>query len=151
MSNAYRAFFGMKREPFTSDLRIEDIMETSATKAVSERAHYAVTPGAVAVISGEVGSGKSTSLRLALSNLHPSEYKPLYVTATPGSIHELYREIAWTLGQEIQSYSRARLLRIIRESVSELAEGRKIKPVLVINERLPPSPFAPGRCKTRIV
>lgn len=45
MSKAYRAFFGMKREPFTSDLRIEDIMETKATKAVSQRVDYAITLG----------------------------------------------------------------------------------------------------------
>lgn len=38
------------------------------------------------------------------------------------------------MGQEIKGYNRARLLRVIQESVTELAEGRKIKPVLVVDE-----------------
>ena len=45
------------------------------------------------MVTGEVGSGKSTALRGAAYGLHPSEYKPLSVTATSGAITELYRQI----------------------------------------------------------
>ena len=119
MSRQYRVFFGMKREPFASDLRIEEILETGDTQAVRERLHYTVGLGAVAVVTGEVGAGKSTALRLAVTDLHPSEYKPLCVTATPGSISELYKQVVWELGLETISGSRVRLIRMIREAVQE--------------------------------
>ncbi len=38
------------------------------------------------LVTGEVGSGKSTALRFAVSRFHPSEYRLLWVTATGGSI-----------------------------------------------------------------
>lgn len=134
MSELYRSFFGLKREPFGTDLRIEELLETPATQAVRERFHYAVRLGAIGVVTGEVGSGKSTALRWAAHGLHPSEYKPLSVTATSGAITELYRQIAWALDLEINTNSRARLTRAIRAAVVDLVENRKIRPVLILDE-----------------
>lgn len=134
MSDLYRSFFGFKREPFAADLRIEELMETPATRDVRERFHYAVRLGAICVVTGEVGSGKSTALRWAAYGLHPSEYKPLTVTATSGAIPELYKQIVWALDLEINTNSRARLTRAIRASVADLVESRKIRPVLIIDE-----------------
>ena len=61
-------------------------------KAVKERFDYTIRIGAMALLTGEIGSGKSTALRYAIGQLHPSEYNPLYVTASSGSILELYRQ-----------------------------------------------------------
>jgi len=61
--------------------------------AAEHRFAYAIGLGAVYLITGEIGSGKSTAIRYLSSGLHPSEYKLIYVTATSGSILELYRLI----------------------------------------------------------
>lgn len=134
MRNAYRNFFGLSREPFAGDLRVEELLETVGTSGVRERVQYAVRSRGVAVVTGEVGSGKSSALRLALNSLHPSEYRALVVTATAGSIIELYKQIAWGLDLEIATNSRARCMRIIRSTVLELAENRKLQPFLVVDE-----------------
>jgi general secretion pathway protein A len=86
MSSAYRNFFGFTHEPFAAELRPEELLKTQGTINVGERVLYAVRQRGLAVVTGEVGSGKSTALRLALAGLHPSEYKTLVITATPGSI-----------------------------------------------------------------
>jgi len=86
------------------------------------------------LVTGEVGSGKSTALRFAMSRLHPSEYRLLWVTATGGSILELYRQIALEMEVETASFSRAVLTRTIRKSILELAFGKKQKVVLLIDE-----------------
>jgi type II secretory pathway predicted ATPase ExeA len=134
MSELYRSFFGLKREPFAADLKIEELLETPATQDVRERFHYAVRLGAICVVTGEVGSGKSTALRWAAHGLHPSEYKPLPIMATSGAIPELYKQVAWALDMEIHTNSRARLTRAIRSSVIDLVESRKVRPVLIIDE-----------------
>lgn len=134
MSNAYRNFFGFTREPFAAELRSEDLLKTPGTVKVCERVLYAVCHRGVAVVTGEVGSGKSTALRLALSSLHPSEYKTLVVTATPGGMGELYKQIAWGLGLEASGNGRARLLRQIRTAVCDLVESRKLQPLVVVDE-----------------
>jgi len=61
MSDAYKTFFGFHKEPFTAELALKDILQTEDIKGVSERFNYAVRLGAMAVVTGEVGSGKSTA------------------------------------------------------------------------------------------
>jgi general secretion pathway protein A len=134
MSQTYRAFFGFTREPFCSELKVEDILKTDAVLSVIDRVDYAIRLGAMAMITGEVGSGKSTALRFAMSRFHPSEYRLLWVTAGGGSILELYRQIAWELEVETSSYSRAALTRIIRKGILDLVLGKKQKVVLVVDE-----------------
>jgi len=60
MRDHYRVFFGFKKEPFSQDIRVEDMMKHAGLMGVKERFLYAVNLGAVAVITGDVGSGKSS-------------------------------------------------------------------------------------------
>ena len=134
MSTAYRHFFGMKKEPFPTDLKLEDVYLTADLDPVVERFQYAVRLRAIALITGEIGSGKSTALRYAASKLHPSEYRVIYLTATSGSILEFYRLLLGELGLESASISRAFLIRTIKREIIDLALGKKIKPVLIVDE-----------------
>jgi len=79
MSQSYRSFFGFAREPFSSELKVQEILKTEAVLAVADRVDYAIRLGSMILITGEVGSGKSTALRFAMSRLHPSEYRLLWV------------------------------------------------------------------------
>lgn len=133
MSQAYRSFFGFSREPFSSDLKVEEILQTEAVLSVVDRVDYTLRLGAMAMVTGDVGSGKSTALRFATSRLHPSEYRLLWVTAGGGSILELYRQLAWGLETETSAFSRAALTHRIRQSILEL-QAKKQKVVLLIDE-----------------
>jgi general secretion pathway protein A len=130
---AYRAFFGFTREPFTADLPISNIMTTPQLTNVADRFDYVVRLGAVGLVTGDVGSGKSTALRWAASRLHPTEYHILWVTASGGSILELYRLLTGILDAESRSFSRAVLTRIIRSHILDLV-AQKRRPVLIIDE-----------------
>jgi general secretion pathway protein A len=134
MKPAYRSLFGLTREPFSSEITVEEILTTPDVIAVNDRFEYAVRLGAMALVTGDVGSGKSTALRFAMSRLHPSEYRPLWITATSGSILELYRQLCSELEVDIASSSRAVLTRIIRRQILELTTTRKQKVILIIDE-----------------
>lgn len=129
----YRSLFGFKKEPFAADLRREEILQTSALAEAAQRFDYVVRLGAVGLVTGEVGSGKSTALRWAAGALHPSEYRVLWLTASGGSILETYRQLSAALEVETRSFSRALLTRIIRAQILALV-AQKIHPVLVIDE-----------------
>ncbi len=107
MKETYRTFFGFEREPFPSDPGLKDILETDDIKGVCGRFEYAVRLGAIALVTGEIGSGKSTALRYAINRLHPSEYRTITITAVSGSILEMYRMFLAELGVETASSSRA--------------------------------------------
>ncbi|MBT8339894.1 MAG: AAA family ATPase [Desulfatitalea sp.] len=131
---SYRIFFEMKREPFAADVELEHILVTPALNAVSERMHYAMNIGAMALVTGEIGSGKSTALRYVTEKLHPSEYRSLYIVATTGAISELYRQLLHTLGACMKGVSKAIMLQSIKNELYELVHGKKLKTVLVIDE-----------------
>jgi general secretion pathway protein A len=134
MNSNYRMFFQLDKEPFASDIEIENILVTDSLNGVKERIHYAMRIGAVALVTGEIGSGKSTALRYVTESLHPSEHLCLYVTATSGSILELYRQILGALGVDNRGISRALMLQSIRSQIMELTSAKKIKVLLVIDE-----------------
>ena len=133
MTSKYRAFFGFSKEPFGQDIAVENLLQTKPMLGVVERVRYAVDLGAMAVITGDIGSGKSSSLRYATSLLHPSEHRIIPVTAGSGTIVELYRQICHALNVEIRASSRAVLTRIIRQAVIEIVR-KKQKPLLIVDE-----------------
>lgn len=134
MNESYRAFFGLAKEPFSTEISIKEILETPDLKGVKDRFDYAVRLGAVALVTGEVGSGKSTALRYAAGHLHPSAYLVFHITATSGSIIELYRQFLSEMGADTASFSKAVLLKRIRREIMEMVCGKKIHAVLIIDE-----------------
>ena len=133
MDESYRAFFGLQKEPFSANLKLGDILKTDELTAVKTRFDYALRLGGSALVTGEIGSGKSTALRYASGQLHPSEYKAFCVTASSGSILELYRQIMSASGIRGSS-SRAVMTGLIRKEITELIEAKKMKVVLIIDE-----------------
>ena len=74
-----RHFFGFTKEPFSPDIKLDELYHSAALEGVKERFLYAVSLGAISVITGDVGSGKSTALRYASGGLHPG------TTSSPSS------------------------------------------------------------------
>lgn len=134
MSEIYRTFFGLSKEAFPAHIDIDQILVTPEVQGVKKRFDYAIRLGCSTVITGDVGSGKSTALRYAASQLHASEYKVFYITASSGSILELYRQIVEEFGIERSSNSRALMISIIKNEIREFVLGKKIKTVLIIDE-----------------
>lgn len=134
MNKTYKSYFGFSKEPFISDIHCRDILVTPELKAVAERIQYAVRLGAVALLTGEVGAGKSTALRWSLEQFHPSQFKILWITATSGSILEFYRQLLRALGNDATSMSKAFYTRTIRKEVQELIKEKGQKPVVIVDE-----------------
>ncbi len=129
----YKSFFGFTKEPFSQDLRTDDFYQSAQLSAAAERLLYAVQTGAVCVITGEVGAGKSSALRYGSSKLHPSQYRIIPVIASTGSINEVLKQICFGLAVESKSISISTLMKTIRNVVTEIA-ARKQTPILLIDE-----------------
>ncbi len=130
----YRAFFGFEKEPFISELAIEDLLLTDAILGVKERFDFALRVGGIALVTGEIGAGKSTALRYCAGKLHPSEYKVFHITACTGSIMELYKQITAVMLINRTSNSKAVLVSLIKKEIKEIVFSHKMKPILIIDE-----------------
>lgn len=129
----YKNFFGFEREPFPQDIRIDRLYPVLGLNGLVDRVLYAVELGTVAVITGDVGAGKSTSLRYASSKLHPSAYRIMPVVANTGTIMELLRQILLALDTECKSLSITTVTKMARSMITDIAERRQ-SPVLMIDE-----------------
>jgi len=117
MLNSYRQYFALQKEPFAADIPRKEILETKTLTAVHDRIHYAMRLGGIALVTGEIGSGKSTALRYVI-----------------GGILELYRQILAELGVENAGISRVKMTRRIQREVQEWVTGKKMKIALMIDE-----------------
>ena len=139
----YNHFFGFLEEPFAQDIPISKLYPLPGVNELVERFDYVVGLRTVGIITGEIGSGKSTSLRLASSKYHSSEYKILSVIAHSGTVKEFLRHIAYVLGVDRITSSITTLLRVTRKMIRELTARKQI-PLLIIDEAhlLRPEVFA---------
>jgi len=134
MRDDYRAFYGLSKAPFSTDIRASDILKTPELIDVEERFRYVIGLGAIGLVTGEVGSGKTTALRYALGQLHPSEYRTLYITASSGSIMELYRQFVDALDIPLTSNSKTVMVNVIKKEIVDYIHEKKMKIVLVVDE-----------------
>ncbi len=134
MTTNYRTFFAMIREAFPTDLTIKEILETQDILAVTDRFEYVVRLGAIGLVTGEVGSGKSTALRYVISLLHPSEYRIVWITACSGSILEFYRLFLAEMNIHVAGSQKALMIRLIKKAVRDILVEKKMKIVLVVDE-----------------
>jgi type II secretory pathway predicted ATPase ExeA len=131
--DAIRHYFGLKRDPFPQNIPVKDLYPLPALEPLEKRVFFAIQQKAVSVITGDVGSGKSTSLRYVASKCHGSEYELISIVGGVVSPMELYRQVLLTFGHAFLSYQISILIGKIRETVLEIA-SRKMTPVLIIDE-----------------
>ena len=127
-----RHAFGFSHDPFPQDVPVTELYPIPGLNALAERCHYARELGLITVITGEVGSGKSTSLRSVASSLHPSEYRLLSVIATTGTLLDLLRQICLEMGSPARS-SMAVLSKTVRDLLVEV-RSKKQTPLLIVDE-----------------
>ncbi|CAO0823471.1 hypothetical protein DFAR_3710029 [Desulfarculales bacterium] len=64
MKPNYRTFFVLTRKPFGSDLAPKEIMQAVEVLGMAKRLEYAIRLGALALVTGNMGSGKPTAYQI---------------------------------------------------------------------------------------
>lgn len=129
----YRKHFALNRHPFDKDIGAEDLFDSTAFAELLARIKHLLDMRGIGLITGESGSGKTTSCRSAVAGLHTGLYRVHYVSLTTGNAMDLYKTIAWELGLPTER-NRAALFRQIRAEVSRLCAENRLRPVLIIDE-----------------
>jgi type II secretory pathway predicted ATPase ExeA len=129
----YLAHFGFTHYPFERELQPDELFASSAAREAQARLQHLVELRGIGLITGEVGSGKTSVCRQLGAALHPGLYRLFYVPLSTGNVLDMYKAIAWQLGLPIER-SRATAYRAIHTEVSRLTLETKIFPVLVVDE-----------------
>ncbi len=89
----YRTFFGLQKEPFAQDIRVEDLYPLPGLRAAMERFMYA------AETRGHLPDHRGCGQRqihcpavMPPANCHPSQYKVVSLVGSTVSIIDLLRQ-----------------------------------------------------------
>jgi len=129
----YRKHFAFTQFPFELALEPEDLFVSSALSEAEARLKHLLELRAIGLITGEVGSGKTTVCRKLTAALHAGLYRVFYVPLSTGNVMDMYKSIAWELGLPTER-NRATAFRVIRAEITRLTLEAKQRPVLIVDE-----------------
>jgi type II secretory pathway predicted ATPase ExeA len=135
------ALYGLKWNPFLEDIPVEALCETPRIKHFAWRVEDLVMHGGFALVTGDVGAGKSAALRLLSSKLSPlREVIVGEVTRPQSRVTDFYREIGDLFGVPVSSSNRWGAYKTVRAKWQEHIQQTLFRPVLLIDEAQEMSP-----------
>jgi general secretion pathway protein A len=136
MNKQLLALYALKWNPFTPDLPIEALRVTRALEDFAWRAEHAlVRDGGFALITGDVGTGKSAALRLLAARLAPLPDLTVAALARPSaSLNDFYRELGDLFGVELRPHNRWMGFKNLRARWLAHLASTRLRPVLLIDE-----------------
>ncbi len=129
----YLTHFGFTHYPFERALLPDELFASSAAREAQARLQHLIELRGIGLITGEVGSGKTSVCRQLGAGLHPGLYRLFYVPLSTGNVLDMYKAITWQLGIPVER-NRAAAYRAIHTEISRLVLESKINPVLVVDE-----------------
>ena len=134
-------FYGFQQSPFTKSVAARDLYPARAHREAQARLTYALQDRSAVLLTGDVGTGKSTVARAFAHSLDRNVYAVVYLPNPHLGVATLYREILLALQVE-PAFGFMRLLPQLRSTLHDLArKGRYV--LLIVDEAhlLPPDLF----------
>jgi general secretion pathway protein A len=105
--------FSLHSHPFVENPPIEWLLRDEHTDRVLAGLEFFTQQGAIALIIGQTGLGKSSLLRLFLNDLSHNRYQTLYLHLTPLNANSFLRLMVSKLGEKPQLGKDRMLLQIL--------------------------------------
>ena len=132
MSQALCEFFGCLRLPFDKSLPVRDLFPSTAHQEIQARLNFALQHRFATLITGDVGSGKSTALRAFVQSLDVNLYLTAYISNPNLTVQALFAQILTTFHVSATFHPRG-LGERLRSTLAELSQ-RGSQPILVVDE-----------------
>ena len=129
---ALHDFYGFTTTPFTKSIDSKNLYASRGHREIQGRLAFALQDRFPALITGDVGTGKSTALRAFTHTLDRNIYAVVYLSNPHLTVVALYRQILLQLQTE-PAFGFLRLLPQLHATLSDLArKGRYV--LLVVDE-----------------
>lgn len=129
----FEEFYGCTRTPFGRDLPVNELFHSQGHRELTSRLLYAAHRKQFALITGEVGAGKSTTVRAVVAALPPARYVPLYLSDSQLTPRNFYWETLHQLGHTPRFY-RGDAKRQLHAALRDLHDTHHKLPVIIIDE-----------------
>ena len=129
----YEAFYGLANTPFSRDIPPDQLYPSVMMEEVLGRLQHAAERQLFAVVTGDSGTGKTTTLRRLKDNLDPSKFMMMYLADSKLTPRHFYKGLLEQLGCESKFYRGDAKRQLHREI--ELMRGiHRLLPVVIVDE-----------------
>jgi type II secretory pathway predicted ATPase ExeA len=128
-----QAHYGFSRMPFSRDLAPGMLHHHAAHNEAVARIAWAVADKALAVVTGEVGAGKTVAVRAAIAGLDAARHTAIYLPDPTVGVRGIHHAVVSALGGRPAHGTAALTAQSADVLAAEHAERGRV-PVLVIDE-----------------
>lgn len=129
----FEAFFDFSHSPFARNIPPAELYESGPLLETISRLEYATQRQWFAVVTGDCGTGKTTTIRRFSEVLPTSRYKVLYISDSKLTPRHFYKGLLEQLGCESKFYRGDAKRQLHREI--ELMRGiHNLSPVVMVDE-----------------
>ena len=129
----FEAFYGFTRPPFSKTIDTDKLFVAAGQKELAARLTYLVHEHGLGLVTGDIGSGKSTAVRAFTASLDANSYLVIYLANPTTGMTGLYRDLLLALGYE-PPFSSSRMVVRIRSALSDLKTSKRRTPVVILDE-----------------
>lgn len=129
----FEAHFEMTNTPFARNFPTTELYDSEQMSEIISRLTYATNRQLFAVVTGECGTGKTTTIRKLRDTLDPAKYEVMYFADSKLTPRHFYKGLLEQLGFEAKFYRGDAKRQLHREIELMLVIHNK-RPVVILDE-----------------
>lgn len=129
----FESFYSLNRTPFARDIPTDQLYQSLMLEETLGRLDYAAKRQLFAVVTGDCGTGKTTTIRYFKDSLDSAKYIVMYLADSKLTPRHFYKGLLEQLGCEAKFYRGDAKRQLHREI--ELMRGiHSLQPVVIVDE-----------------
>ena len=132
-STDWKRYWGLSRTPFAKQLAPSELFDHPGHREAVARIRWAVDENAIALVTGEVGVGKTVAVRAAVDALDPAAHTIVYVGNAGIGARGIHQHLAYQLGVTPR-FHRGALIAQTSELLARERDERHKRTVLAVDE-----------------
>ena len=129
----FETFFGMTKTPFSRNLPTSELHDSKTVIEILSRLSFAAERQLFAVVTGECGTGKTTTIRKLRDTLDPAKYEVMYLADSKLTPRHFYKGLLEQLGCVAKFY-RGDAKRQLHKEVELMQLIHHKAPVIIVDE-----------------
>jgi type II secretory pathway predicted ATPase ExeA len=129
----FESFYGLSRTPFARDIPTDQLYQSVMLEETLSRLQYAAKRQLFAVVTGDCGTGKTTTVRLFKATLDPAMFMVMYLADSKLTPRHFYKGLLEQLGCESKFY-RGDAKRQLHREVELMRGIQRLQPVVIVDE-----------------